>query len=304
MAEPRLARSLVTLRSQVNAAWPARDKSTDGWIGDQAHAARVSDHNPNAAGVVTAFDIDRDIAAGFNARDLAELLVASRDNRIKYIISNRQIVSSKVSPWAWRPYDGENAHLEHVHVSVDADPALYDDPRPWSFRAPVVVAAPAPPAPRPPIPPPPKQEPVAMIDFVKFMPIVFRILALLPKIQEAMKAGAPILSLLQKYAPDMIDLVGGVGAVLFPSLPPAAQVEVGALTAFDPGQVSWIQTSMNRLNIANPPLVVDGHYGALTKAAIEAFQTSKGLVVDGWGGKVTQTAIQDELNKLPPPVSV
>lgn len=304
MSEPRLARSLVTLRSQINAAWPNRDKSTDGWLGDLAHQARHSDHNPNGAGVVTALDIDRDIAPGFNARSLAELLIASRDNRIEYIISNRQIINSRVSPWVWRPYDGENAHIEHVHISVHDEPALYDDQRPWAFRAPLVVAAPAP---RPPVSvppvPPPKQE-LTNMDFFKFMPLIMRVLALLPKIQEAMKTGLPILTLLKQYAPDLIDLVGSIAAPLFPSLPPAAQVEAGALIAFDPVQVRWIQDAMNRLNVASPALVVDGHYGALTKAAIEAFQTSHGLVVDGWGGKVTATSIQNELNKLPPPVSV
>lgn len=131
MDDWRLAKSLIKLRAQVDARWPDRDRSTDGDIGDAAHQSRESDHNPNAADVVTAIDIDRDIAPNFKARDLAEALVASRDPRIKYIISNRQIVSSKVSPWVWRPYDGDNAHSEHCHVSVGADPALYDDDRDW-----------------------------------------------------------------------------------------------------------------------------------------------------------------------------
>jgi len=129
----RLAKSLITLIDQVDAKHPRRDKSSDGSIGDAAHQATQSDHNPNAAGVVTALDLDRDIAAGFSARNLAEALVASRDPRIKYIISNGQIISSKVSPWQWRPYTGANAHREHIHVSVDADPALYDDARPWAI---------------------------------------------------------------------------------------------------------------------------------------------------------------------------
>ena len=137
------------------------------------------------------------------------------------------------------------------------------------------------------------------MDFIKMLPVLMRILALLPRIQEAMKAGTPILTLLQRYAPDLIDLIGGVGATFFPSLAPAAQVEVGALTAFDQGQVRWIQDSLNKLNVASPPLVVDGMYGQLTKTAVEAFQTAHGLTVDGWGGKMTATAIQTELNKLP-----
>jgi hypothetical protein len=133
----RLAKSLETLRSQVNAKWPNRDKSSDGTIGDAAHQATNSDHNQNSAGVVTAMDITHDPAHGLDARKLAETLVASRDPRIKYIISNAQIVSSQVSPWRWRPYTGANAHRQHVHISVAGD---YDDPRPWNLgETPVAV---------------------------------------------------------------------------------------------------------------------------------------------------------------------
>ena len=127
----RLAKSLETLRDQVNAKWPGRDKSNDGTIGDASHAATKSDHNPNSAEVVTAMDITNDPAHGLVARSLAETLVASRDPRIKYIISNAQIISSVVSPWVWRPYDGPNAHRAHVHISVMAEPSLYDNTVSW-----------------------------------------------------------------------------------------------------------------------------------------------------------------------------
>jgi hypothetical protein len=40
-------------------------------------------------------------------------------------------VSSKVSPWIWRKYTGANQHLAHLHISVDSNPKLYDDEKPW-----------------------------------------------------------------------------------------------------------------------------------------------------------------------------
>lgn len=428
----RIAKSLDTLRSQVNALWPDRSKVNDGWIGDAAHQATPSDHNPNAAGVVTAFDITNDPAHGPDAGKLAETLRFSHDPRIKYIISNRRIASSLVSPWVWRPYSGANAHEEHVHVSVMADPKLYDDPRPWAIGKGVPAPPPVPgrltnifatefggvsdfersaydnhvitdtelgvslpasiPAPRPkvrvirgntsivctiidkgpwntndfywlhgarpqaesgtdttgrptnkagidltpavmtalgvtgkpgtrsttvdwefvteaapvpiPTPSPPQAPPKeADMDILKLLPLLMRILQLLPQIQEAMRSGTSVLALLQKFAPDLIGLVQGVGGVLFPTLTANQQVEVGALTAFDQVQVRWIQNSLNTLG-ATPKLDPDGRYGALTKAAVSAFQSAHSVpAVDGWAGKITSAAIQTELNKLPQPAA-
>ena len=143
----RLAKSLDVLRTQVNSLYPNRSKVDDGTIGDERHSATVSDHNPNSNGVVTAMDITHDPVHGLDAGKLAEALRLSRDSRIKYIISNRRIASSKVSPWVWRPYSGANSHEKHVHVSVMGDSKLYDDISVWHIGAglltpPVVVEQP------------------------------------------------------------------------------------------------------------------------------------------------------------------
>lgn len=137
----RPAKSLEILLKQVNEMAPGRDKSSDGMLGDQSHQARKSDHNPDANGVVTALDISHDPAHGVDSGDIAETLRQSRDKRIKYIISNRRIASSLVSPWQWRPYNGPNAHTHHVHVSVVDDPALYDDTSPWQIDANLIQRA-------------------------------------------------------------------------------------------------------------------------------------------------------------------
>lgn len=132
----RAAKSLDVLLKQVNTAWPKRSKASDGTIGDQAHAKRPSDHNPNSKGVVCARDITHDPNDGPDARKLAEALVASRDERIKYIISNGQIVSGPGGnnvPWKWRSYSGANAHRKHVHISVRSPASLYDSEAPWQL---------------------------------------------------------------------------------------------------------------------------------------------------------------------------
>lgn len=128
----RIAKSLDTLRSQVNAAYPGRGKSSDGWIGDAAHQARKSDHNPNSAGVVQALDITHDPANGFDSYKFADHLVDTWDHRLKYIISNRRYAESKGK---WQPYNGANPHTGHVHVSVSDSASLYDDPAQWNIGA-------------------------------------------------------------------------------------------------------------------------------------------------------------------------
>lgn len=113
----RLAKSLTTLRSQVNAACPNRSKVSDGTIGDTSHAARASDHNPNSNGVVCALDLTHDPKNGFDAHRLAEILIVHRHPNLRYVISNRRIASPS-SSWKWVNYSGSNPHTSHVHISV------------------------------------------------------------------------------------------------------------------------------------------------------------------------------------------
>lgn len=143
-----LARSLEVLRQQVNELVPNRGKANDGSIGDEAHAARTSDHNPwvhNHAGVpvVTAIDITHDPAHGFDSYKFADMLMEKKDPRIKYVISNHRIGSGsgQTSPaWTWRPYNGANAHDHHVHISVKSDETFFDNPAKWD----ITVSKPSP----------------------------------------------------------------------------------------------------------------------------------------------------------------
>ncbi len=143
----RVAKSLLQLRIQVNEAFPARDKSSDGTIGDRAHERNRSDHNPNTAGVVTAMDIDRDFNDGHDGRELVSALCASKDPRVKYIIFERQItVPGDIT--RWKPYHGKNAHNHHIHISVSTTAKLYDDASAWKLnfkvKAPMAPKTPEP----------------------------------------------------------------------------------------------------------------------------------------------------------------
>lgn len=123
----RLANSLVSLRDKVNTHYPNRSRASDGTIGDAAHSSRVSQHNPNSAGVVTAVDITHDPVNGYDGQALADRLI--RDPRVWYVIFNRRIWEGK-----WTPYSGSNPHDKHVHVSVKQDPANYDNSSTWNLK--------------------------------------------------------------------------------------------------------------------------------------------------------------------------
>jgi hypothetical protein len=137
----RVAKSLLTLREQVNQRAPRRNKASDGTIGDARHCQRTSDHNPwvrdGSTGVVTAMDITHDPRGGCDANTLAEAIRANRDPRVKYIIWNRRIANSAAigatPAWAWRRYTGENPHTAHVHISVKPDKANYDSTADWTI---------------------------------------------------------------------------------------------------------------------------------------------------------------------------
>jgi hypothetical protein len=144
----------VYLLKEVNTRWPDRDKASDGTIGDPAHSARVSDHNPNSAGVVRARDIDEDLGrdALGQGKGMAWLVAHLRqlaiggDPRLNgggYIIYEGRICGGSKG-WDWRPYTG-NPHTKHAHISFSRNAAAYDSRAPWGISKP--FTAPKPPNP-------------------------------------------------------------------------------------------------------------------------------------------------------------
>ena len=119
----KLSKAAVQLREQFDDTFPDRDRTSDGWIGDTRHAARKSDHNPDAQGWVRAIDVDKDLHKG-SKPDLMPDLVdqlrlackARTEKRISYIIYDGRICSHILN-WRWRAYKGANKHKAHAHFS-------------------------------------------------------------------------------------------------------------------------------------------------------------------------------------------
>lgn len=130
----RLAPSLVALMNETDRLWPNRSRVSDGSIGDPAHSARTSDHNP-ANGWVTAVDITEDPRNGPDLVAFWDHLTATRDQRVKYLIYEGRIVASYavsgVPAWTPRAYSGANPHDRHLHVSVRATDSALNDVSAW-----------------------------------------------------------------------------------------------------------------------------------------------------------------------------
>jgi hypothetical protein len=128
-----LTAGLQNLRSQVNARWSKRDKTSDGTIGDAAHTTHLSGHNPDDSPYdnaewdsdpdttpeVRAWDMDTDLGEpGANAQMVVDHIRRLPDvgTVLRYMIYNGKMyhVRDGFAPTA---YTGPSPHTEHVHFS-------------------------------------------------------------------------------------------------------------------------------------------------------------------------------------------
>ncbi len=148
MADWILVPCLVSLRAEFNLLAPARDKASDGSIGDVAHQQEASDHNPDETGrtptsdadhinEVHAIDVDDDLRkTGWTMQRCCDIIrlrhQAGRDDRLQNIIYDRRICSRSWG-WTWRAYTGASPHTEHAHFSARYTTAQENDTRPWGL---------------------------------------------------------------------------------------------------------------------------------------------------------------------------
>lgn len=137
----RAAKSLLIFQTQCKLLAPVTARKHPelfGLKGDSKHDP-TSDHAPhNFLGwgnqIVTAADIPR--TENLYPRQVLEAIRLSRDNRVKYAISEGQMYSSyttsKYAAWTWRPYSGKDRHFTHGHLSTVGD-IRADNTRPWQI---------------------------------------------------------------------------------------------------------------------------------------------------------------------------
>lgn len=130
--------ALTRLRNEVNAAYPRRDKDSDGWIGDRAHQSRASAHNPDPDGSVDAFDMDCELNGPGRPYKAAVAHVISQFEKhpaASYWIYNDQI-SLRSEGWRARSYayagPVRNRHTKHVHLETRE--GHENSTQPWGIK--------------------------------------------------------------------------------------------------------------------------------------------------------------------------
>lgn len=143
---------LVVLRSEFNAVVAGRDKGADGSIGDSVHSpasdhtpdedsAVLRDHDADSKNEVHALDIDSTGPwpggpAWFDQaiKGIVERHRTGEDNRLHYVIWNRQIANRDIDNWRWRTYVGSSdPHTNHAHFSSRYTTAQESDTSPWGL---------------------------------------------------------------------------------------------------------------------------------------------------------------------------
>lgn len=128
-----LTKELAAFRDQMNRAFPTRDKTSDGAVGDLAHQKEsASSHNPDRTGAaewkdgdslneVRAIDVDSDLRTpDVSMEDVVQHLLrlarAGKLSVIRYMIYNHRIWSAS-DGWKQQAYTGPSPHTEHLHLT-------------------------------------------------------------------------------------------------------------------------------------------------------------------------------------------
>ncbi len=256
----RLSAPLFQLRAEANAANPNRDKASDGWISDAAHASRgypTTKHSANPRGVVHAIDLDKD------GIDTARMIsVVQADPRSHLWIFNRQIALRREG-WRRRYYSGPNPHDKHMHVEDQDSASVENDSRAWGYSG---GTTPAP-------------SPTAGGGISRFATV-----------RQSRTASATARTL-QRAANKLgarltVDGIPGPKTIAWVR---AFQTQYKLKGGADGvvGKMTWAAIAQALLNVHGRGIVVDGDFGNLSKAATRAVQQLYGLTPDGIFGPNT-----------------
>ena len=281
MATP--AKSLLVLLDEVNEEHPGRDKSSDGWLGDQRHQSSGSPesggskHNPNRRGVVDARDFDNSAldVARFVARVIAH-------PSTRNVIYNRKIRSKGYSGGLGQAYayHGPSPHTEHVHVDIEMTPGQENDGRAWGYHRggdskPVVVV---------PVTTKTGTKSSAKGGMTR-MPALRRN----PNVQLA--ATRVLQRALNRAGHNVGEVDGRFGPATWRAVRAFQKThDLGVDGTVGPKTWCALAQALTKKAVSAPD-TIDGHFGTKTAAAVVKYQALRKLTQDGIVGPATWTAL-------------
>jgi hypothetical protein len=150
MSDSRLVPSLKRLREEFDTLAPHRDRGADGDVGDKAHRAEVSAHNPDDTPGVRVPREDADKIPEIHALDIdstgpwppgrdlnwsVEVIRGRHLRGFDYRLQNiiwRDRIASRSWGWTWEPRPGIG-HYDHAHFECTSESAAEADTRPWGL---------------------------------------------------------------------------------------------------------------------------------------------------------------------------
>lgn len=125
--------------AEVNSAYPRRDHTSDGSIGDAAHQATSSDHNPGgpaspSPGRVDAVDIDEDLTKPNDKASMYRIIDAfEKHPSAEYWIYEGQI-AERTEGWDRNLYRGSNPHTHHAHFNFRETKKAHNSTQPFGIK--------------------------------------------------------------------------------------------------------------------------------------------------------------------------
>lgn len=113
----------IALLRQATAAWPQRNRASDGLLPSAAHVKQNPDSSHNDGFAV---DLTHDKVGGVDCNEL--FLKLREDPRVEYLIFQGKIWSKAKGE---RAYSGSNPHNKHMHVDIKRDGKAHLDTSPW-----------------------------------------------------------------------------------------------------------------------------------------------------------------------------
>jgi hypothetical protein len=130
------------------------------------------------------------------------------------------------------------------------------------------------------------------VTYLQLLELALKYAPVLKEIANAAPKDAGLFGKIEAVAQPLSRVIEEIGILLFPTAQREIRIIAAALAVYDQNTTVWLQKALNRhLNLPQP-LLIDGHYGPMTRAALELALTRLGCVRHSWVYSTALSAIE------------